>query len=369
MAPCLEAVGPSQRHSLFKKLLAAETTHRRALGEEPKAADYLTHYPLFSAIIEELLPERSDSIDAVHGVDLCLTETATCQGPTPKPAPEQPPRVPGYELIRLLGQGGMGVVYEGLHKATQRRVAIKMVVSAPTANETQARLFLREATTLSKLDHKRIVKFHEVGIVGGQLYLVMEYVDTIDSNGILEPRDDPRSVRLSCGFICQVLEALDYAHGLGFVHRDVKPSNVLICQQEGKYRTKLADFGLAKNLESAGFSSVTNMGECRGTIAYMAPEQLNNAQSSGPAADVFSVSATLYDFLSGKSLYDFSSDPNPVIVVMENRTIPLDQWRPDLPRPLIDLVHRGLAQRPADRFPSAAAMRRALFPFAQVKSK
>ena len=206
MAPCLEAVGPSQRHALFRKLLAAETTQRQALGEEPKAADYLTQYPLFSTIIEELLPERSDSIDPGHGADLCLTETATCPGPTPETAPERPPRVPGYELIRLLGQGGMGVVYEGLHKATQRRVAIKMVVPAPTANETQARLFLREATTLSKLDHKRIVKFHEVGIVGGQLYLVMEYVDTIDLDDILEPRDDPRSVRLSCGFICQVLE-------------------------------------------------------------------------------------------------------------------------------------------------------------------
>ena len=104
--------------------------------------------------------------------------------------------------------------------------------------------------------------------------------------------------------------------------------------------TPLAGLGLAKNFESAGFSSVTNMGECRGTIDIMAPEQLNNAQGSRPAADIYSVSATLYDFLSGESLYDFSSAPNPVIAVMENRMIPLNQWRPDLPRPLINLAHR-----------------------------
>jgi eukaryotic-like serine/threonine-protein kinase len=367
MAPFLEAVGPSQRQTLFRELLSAEVIHRRALGDEPKAEDYLQRYPLFAAIIGQVLPATSEPIACAGKGGTRLMDTAPCGDPAPGAAPDRLPEVPGYELVRLVGQGGMGIVYEAVHKATQRQVAVKMIAAAPTGNETQSRLFLREATTLSQLDHKRIVKFHEVGIVGGQLYLVMEYVDTIDLDTLLNRPDEPRTLRLSCGFICQVLEALAYAHGLGFVHRDVKPSNVLVCQQEGKYRTKLADFGLAKNFEAAGFSSVTTMGECRGTIGYMAPEQLTDAQWSQPAADIFSVSATLYHFFTGKTPYDFSGVSNPVMAVTEGRTIPLDQRRPDLPRPLIDLVQRGLARSPGDRFPSAAAMRRELIGFAQGK--
>jgi serine/threonine protein kinase len=219
------------------------------------------------------------------------------------------------------------------------------------------------------LDHKRIIKFHTVGIAAGQLYLVVEYVETINFDEILQRRQEPRTVRLLCGFICQVLEALAYAHRLGFVHRDVKPSNVLVFRQEAKYRTKLADFGLAKSFESAGLSSVTTMGECRGTIAYMAPEQLKDPRSSQPSADLFSTAATLYEFLSGKSPYDFASSPNPVMAVMDGRMVPLDQWRPDLPRPLLHLVNRGLARRPEERFPSADTMRRELIGFATGRLK
>jgi serine/threonine-protein kinase len=243
-----------------------------------------------------------------------------------------------------------------------------MVVPAQPEDEASMKLFLREATTLSQLDHKRIIKFYEVGIAAGRLYLAMEYVDAINLKELLSQRNEPRRVRLFCAFICQVLEALSYAHRLGFVHRDVKPGNVLVTRRDRKYCTKLADFGLAKSFEGAGFSSVTSAGECRGTMAFMAPEQLTDPRSVRPSADIFSTAATLYYFLSGHYPCDYSTSPSAVLAVLQADVIPLDRWRCDLPHALVAVVHRGLAKRPEDRFPSAQAMRRELIAFAKGQS-
>ena len=261
--------------------------------------------------------------------------------------------------------GGMGVVYQAMHKATRREVAVKMLPPAQSTDDVSTKLFLREATTLSQLNHKRIVKFLEVGITSGQLYLVMEYVNTVDFDQFLTQRSEPRLVRLVCGLICQVLEGLDYAHHLGFVHRDVKPGNVLVTREEAKYRTKLADFGLAKSFENAGFSSLTSMGECRGTVPFMSPEQLNDPRSVGPATDIFSTAATLYFYLTRHCPYDLASANNAVMAVLQGQVIPVERWRPDLPASLAAVIHRGLAKRPEDRFTSAQAMRRELIGFAK----
>ena len=329
------------------------------------AEEYRAEFPQYSEVIDDLLSETCNEENCGPECATRQMETAAWAKANRKQSPTGLPQVPGYELIRLIGEGGMGVVYEAIRKGTRDRIAVKMIGSGQATDEVRTRLFLREATTLSRLNHKRIIKFHEVGIVAGNLFLAMEYIDTVDLDEILRDRHEPRCVRLLCGFICQVLEALAYAHRLGFVHRDVKPSNVLIARHESRYRTKLADFGLAKNFESAGFSSVTAMGECRGTIAFMAPEQLKDPRATQPYADLFSTTATLYYFLSGEGPYDCAGSTNPVEAVLNGQTIPLRQRRPDLPRPLLDLVDQGLAIQPEQRFPSADAMRRGLIGFAK----
>lgn len=369
MAPFLEAVSPLNRPVLLKAILSTEILVRRETGGTFSAEELRAEFPQYSEIIDDLLTDGGHEEGC--GPDCSTRHMETAAWPKPQRSPSRTglPQVPGYELVRVIGKGGMGIVYEAIHKGTRARVAVKMIGSGQASDDVRARLFLREATTLSQLNHKRIIKFHEIGIAANQLFLVMEYIDTVDLDTILQHRHKPRGVRLLCGFVCQVLEALAYAHRLGFVHRDVKPSNVLITRHESRYRTKLADFGLAKNFESAGFSSVTAMGECRGTIAFMAPEQLKDPRATQPYADVFSTTATLYHFLSGEEPYDFAGSTNPVEAVLNGQTIPLRQRRPDLPCSLLDLVDRGLRIQPEQRFPSADAMRRELIGHAKRRTE
>src|SRR5262249_6784430 len=136
--------------------------------------------------------------------------------------------VPGYTVIRRLGAGGMGVVYEARRIATDERVAVKTIVPAPGAPRGGILLFLREADMPAKLDHPHVVRFIERKEHAGQLFLAMEYVETVDLAALADPLPRDRQVALYCGILCQVLDALDHAHRLNLVHRDVKPQNILV---------------------------------------------------------------------------------------------------------------------------------------------
>jgi serine/threonine protein kinase len=227
------------------------------------------------------------------------------------------------------------------------------------------RRFLREVAILGQLNHKRIVRFFEMDILGGQFFFAMEYVPAIDLDAYLAQRGEASRVRLACGVACQALEGLHYAHGQGIVHRDVKPSNILVSRQEGRVRAKLADFGLAKNYESAGFSGLTRDGQAVGTLQYMAPEQLIDARYAKPSADIYSVGATLYRLLSGEPMFNLAARRDPLAMVLEDEPSPLSERRPTLPPELAQIVHRALAKNPEERFPSAKAMWSALAPFAR----
>jgi serine/threonine-protein kinase len=279
------------------------------------------------------------------------------------------PLIPGYNLHRPLGRGGMGVVYLASQLATGQHVALKIVVPACTADEDAMRRFLREVAILGQLNHKRIVRFLEMDILGGQFFFVMEYVEMIDFPQYLAERPDPLRARIACGMACQVLEGLHYAHGQGVVHRDVKPSNILVARREGRVRAKLADFGLAKNYQSAGFSGLTRDGQAVGTLQYMAPEQLLDARFVKPQADLYSVGATLYQFLTGAPLFDVTTRRDPLLMVLEDEPVPLLERAPGLPPALAKTVHQALSKDPQKRFPSARAMWNALAPFARVAGK
>jgi serine/threonine-protein kinase len=267
--------------------------------------------------------------------------------------------VPGYEVVRELGRGGMGVVYEARHKGSGERVALKVIVPAQPATERALQLFLREASVLSQLNHPRIVRFKELGLAGGQLFLAMEYVEAVDLPRTLAGQLASARVRTYCAIICQLLEALGYAHQAGVVHRDIKPSNLLVARQGKKLATKVADFGLAKHYQTAGWSGLSGEGETLGTVAFMAPEQFQNSRSARPAADIYAAGAAFYFYLSGHAPQSRPAWQEPP---------PLGSRCPGLPEGLAAVVHQALAREPAQRFASAAAMHRALLPYARKKT-
>jgi serine/threonine-protein kinase len=271
--------------------------------------------------------------------------------------------IPGYEIVRLLGQGGMGAAYEAIHKARRERVAVKVMMPSTLPTEHAMQLFLREASILSQLNHPGIVRFHEVSCSDGMLFIVMEYVDQVDLPALLAKCLLIERIRIVCGLVGQVLDALQFAHQRGLVHRDVKPTNILVANNGERLHAKLSDFGIAKNFETAGHSAMTRDGEIRGTLGFMAPEQLTDSRRVKPAADIYSVGVTFYYFLSGQLPFESSLPATDLTKAVNTAPIPLTRILPDLQEPLLKIVECAMAHDPAQRFASAAEMRTALLPF------
>lgn len=267
-----------------------------------------------------------------------------------------PLTIPGYALQDEIGRGGLGVVYRAIHKATQRSVAIKVMLPARVSDPSATQLFLREANILSQLKHPRIVEFYEFGMAAQQLYIVMELVDRIlpETLWINMPWD--RRVKVACGIALQTLEGLEFAHARSFVHRDIKPANLLLVRKGRKLNLKLADFGMAKNFQFAGFSDLTDDRDARGSLAYMAPEQVIDCRFAGPSCDIYAVGVTLYHLLSGELPLEFSTQRSALAVILEGKLIPLESRCPGTPPELAALVHRAMERDAPKRFESARQM-------------
>ena len=278
--------------------------------------------------------------------------------------PDRPPTIPRYRIERELGRGGMGVVYLAHREGDGTPVALKTITPAVVHSAATVGRFLREASVLRQLDHPNIVEFREIGQAGDRLYFAMEYVPGTDADGLLKGHRGPLPVARAVGLVCQVLDGLAYAHARGFVHRDIKPKNILVETSAGQDRVKVADFGLARLYLSSPLSGLTLMGEAGGTSAFMSPEQVTNFREAKPPADLYSTGATLYYLITGKKIYDFPSNLNlQLLMVLQKDPIPILSRRVDIPDDLAAVIHRSLARDPAGRFPDAAAMRAALAPF------
>jgi serine/threonine-protein kinase len=274
------------------------------------------------------------------------------------------PVVPGFEIVRPLGRGGMGTVYEAIHQADGSRVALKTIVPAVVENPSAVTRFLREAGILRELDHPHIVRFLDIGEANEVLFFAMEYVSGTDAARLLLQRG-PLPLPTAIALTCQVLEALAYAHDRGFVHRDVKPANILIAECAGQSHVKLADFGLARVYQTSQLSGLTLSGAVGGTFGFMSPEQARSVRSARPQSDQYATAASLYNLLTGHFLYDFNQfEAFPLAVILTEDPVPIDRRRSDLPAGLVEAIHRATARDPADRFPDVQAFREALLPFA-----
>jgi serine/threonine-protein kinase len=277
-------------------------------------------------------------------------------------------QVPGFELLGELGRGSMGVVHRAIQKSTRKQVALKLMLPVHATSPERLQLFVREASILSRLRHPNIIRFLELGMAGEQFYVVTEYVETIPIQKVLEDEPTRTRIRICCGIACRVLDALKYAHARLLVHRDIKPANILLTRDGRKLRTKVADFGLAKNYEDAGFSDMTTDSEARGSPAFMAPEQIARSRYAKPSCDLYSLGVTLYQYLTGQLPFRGSPGTNILRVILEDPPIPLRKHNPEIPADLADIVERSLAKEPADRFATAEEMYDALYPYSRRES-
>ena len=281
--------------------------------------------------------------------------TATHVGPAiaPPTAPDGPaaiPAIPGYRLDGVLGKGGMGVVYRGVHIASGDPVAVKTILPAIAPTPVAVGRFRRESDILQQLAHPHVVAGRGSGEADGLLYAVMEYVPGRTAADIVKA-EGPLAPDRALVWAGQLLDALAHAHDLGFVHRDVKPSNIMIADVDGAEHIKLADFGLARAYEASGLSGLTTDRALGGTPQYIPPEQVTDFRGAGPAADQYAAAATLYYLLTGDHVYGPTKLMTELLMrVLSDEPIPL---RPDakaLPDPFGPVVRKALSRDPKHRY-------------------
>jgi serine/threonine protein kinase len=251
-----------------------------------------------------------------------------------------------YRILEELGRGGMAVVYKAYQPALDRCVAIKVLPRELTFDREFVERFLREAKAAARLNHPNIVTIHDVGRAEGAHFIVMEYVDGPSLAELLQRREGLPSQRAS-RVVSDVARALDYAHQRGFVHRDVKPGNILL-SADGT--AKLVDFGIVKAAEG---TRLTQTGTLLGTPAYMSPEQAKGA-AIGQGTDIYSLGVVTYEMLSGRVPFT-----GPTVAVLHAHVYD----PPDLgvlPGGVQHVVGKALAKDPGARYGSAGAFARAL---------
>jgi WD40 repeat protein/serine/threonine protein kinase len=362
----LNEVPPPARPTLTTELLRVELEHRFRGGDQPAPEQYQDRFP--------------DQLDFIHGVIQRAAGPRGTETPSPAKAAAEsspaaahsplPPAIPGYEILAVLGQGGMGIVYRARQTTLNRPVALKMIRSGAYATDEERARFHREAEAAARLRHPNIVQVYEVGEHEGQPFLALELVE----GGSLADRlqSTPGPAGDAAELLETVARAVQYAHERGVVHRDLKPANILLHMQNAECRMqnenalsfcilhsafcipKIADFGLAKDLDSDVVQ--TGTGTIVGTPSYMAPEQASGSPSAvGPAADVYALGAVLYQALTG--LPPFKGDT--VLDTLEqvrSREPVAPRRLKKVPRDLETICLKCLSKTPGRRYPDAQAL-------------
>ncbi|MBS1793924.1 MAG: protein kinase [Acidobacteria bacterium] len=276
---------------------------------------------------------------------------------------QNPQPIPNYQMIRILGQGGMGSVMLARSIRDGRPVAIKTLLPEVAVSEQSLKRFMREIEVAASLKHPHIVSYIEHGTHNGIVYLVTEFVGGMDASKLAKHRGGRLTYQEVVKIIEQTLSALDFAHSLGFVHRDIKEQNILVEGNYPSYNAKLTDFGLAKSFKQTGMSGVTMVGDVAGTIAYMPPEQVRDFKEVRPPSDIYAAGMTAYSLLTGAHALDISPRAGiaeTVKAIFEKPIIPIAQRNLDVPIRVASVIETAIAKQVELRWRSAGEMRDAL---------
>jgi len=274
-----------------------------------------------------------------------------------------PQPIPNYQMIKILGQGGMGTVMLARSVSDGRAVAIKTLLPEVAVSEQSLKRFMREIEVAASLRHPHIVSYIEHGTHNGIVYLITEFVAGMDASKLSKMRGGKLNYQEVVKIIEQTLGALDFAHSLGFVHRDIKEQNILVDGAFPNYISKLTDFGLAKSFKQTGMSGVTMVGDVAGTIAYMPPEQVRDFKEVKPPSDIYAIGMTAYSLITGAHALDLSPRAGiseTVKAIFEKPIVPIAQRLPEVPLRVAAVIETAIAKEAEMRWRTAGEMREAL---------
>jgi serine/threonine-protein kinase len=328
-------------------LVAGERRLRLARGDEPSLEEYLSRFPAWEATLREGWPALASPQARTPPPLFPDLETAP-EKERPIPAA---PELPEHELLRVIGRGGMGVVYEGRQRGLRRRCAVKLIKSGELASPEEVIRFRTEAAAIGRIEHPGVVRVFAYGEHAGTLYLVMEYLPGGTLAGLLT-RGGPLPPRQAAQMVHRLAEAVQAAHEAGIIHRDLKPANVLLAADD---TPKVTDFGLARLAEQK--EALTQTGATLGTPGYAAPEQARGSSGGvGPAADVWGLGAVLYACLTGRPPFRGRDGWEILRSTCEDDPEPIRAGRADVDEALEAVCLKCLEKEPARRFASAGAL-------------
>lgn len=336
-------------------IVAEEFAERCRRGEMPSVSDFADRYPNLASDLRELLP-------AVAQMELLKRHRNHSSATPPAHVADCPEKLGDYRILRELGRGGMGIVYEAVQESLGRRVALKMLPLPGRNDPVRRERFLREAQVAAKLHHTNIVPVFGVGEENGIPYFVMQYIPGCGLNDVIASWKEhesgirhvspavvrPNQWKRIAEIGCSVANALAYAHGQGVLHRDVKPGNLLLDHHGTVW---IADFGLAKLIDH---HTLTATGDLLGTIPYMAPEALQG--ESDHRSDIYGLGMSLYELATGTMPFN---QTNPAVLIREIGVKDPPTPRsinPAVPRDLETIILKAIAREPAHRYASASEM-------------
>jgi serine/threonine-protein kinase len=326
-------------------LRAGDSPDRQALLKaHPEAAPLLPCLDDLNDIAQTL----QSSVDRLQdGPGQSLATTAPAED---KMLALPPSRFGNYELLDVLGRGGMGVVYKARQVDLDRVVALKMILGSQLASAEFISRFRAEARAAAAVRHPHILQIYEAGEVDGQRYFAMECIEGPSLAQVLRQGPMPTDAAARC--LAAVARAVGFLHARGMLHRDLKPGNILLDQERRPY---LTDFGLVKMLDVS--SDLTSTGAIVGTPSYMAPEQAAGKNAEVTArSDIYSLGAILYELLTGRPPFREATPLETLVQVLEGEPTPPRLLNSHVPLELEFICHKALAKSPEDRYPSADAL-------------
>lgn len=322
-------------------ILASDFVARYRDGDRPTIQEYANRHPDLSETIQSVFP-------LVLSVEQVKVDQQATNDGSATLAGRELDRLGDFQLVREIGRGGMGIVYEAQQESLSRNVAVKVLPKQSLLDEKSLQRFQHEAKTAAAMHHSNIVPIFGTGETDGTHYLVMQLVRGESLDQIIRANSKTMDVHTAAELTAQIADGLAYAHECGVLHRDVKPANILI-DQDGI--AQLTDFGIARNIHDD--PTMTHV--LSGSPRYMAPERFEG--KSDERCDIYGLGLTLYEALSGQpALNDFNASD--LVLAAKNHQIePLDNLRHDLPNDLKIVVAKSIAANPIERYQSASDFR------------